>query len=1112
LIIPLLTVLTFSALTAWAGDPEPGVDLRLAKHRKEILSEISYDLKAEIPSGKDDPIPAKLSLRFNLLNNYRDLVLDFSPGRQAIDVLTVNGVEPAWNFVNEHIVIPARALNQGYNDLGISFRLGDMSLNRREELLYTLFVPDRARTAFPCFDQPDLKGKFSVELIIPSDWDAVANGPLLAAIELADGRRRLSFAPSQPLPTYLMAFAAGKLAKAEQTRDSRTIQVFHQEADQKTLQRNLPEIFEQVFACLAWMENYTDIAYPFDKYDLVLVPSFQYGGMEHSGATLYRASRLLLDKQATLEQKLSRAELIAHETAHMWFGDLVTMPWFDEVWLKEVFAGFMADKMTAELFPEIDHELKFLMSHKPRALAVDRSAGTHAVTQHLGNLAEAGTLYGAVIYNKAPIVMRMLERRVGSEPLRRALSAYLNDYAYDNAGWDPLIDSLAAGNPGLKEWSHRWVYEAGLPTIKVIRQPDGIQVLQRDDLKGSRLWSQQLGIVLQHGEESKTVEIELKSARHSVAMPGHWPEPDLVLPAGNGQGYGRVLLDLQSYAALLENPMRLPAPLQRGAAWLALWEGALEGQVRPATLLKTALQWIEVEDNELLLERLLTDLPALYWRLLSAEDAAESAKDLEDRLWRTMMSRPEDKRLAFLDAFRRLAVTSESTQKLLALLRGELEIPGLRLSEQKEFDLLLSLAPHTPAGLAETAAACQGRWSSADRRAQLAFLQPLFSPWPADWLKFFRETLTQVENRAREPWVQQALSLIHHPLRSFHTLELIQPTLAMLPEIQRTGDIFFPIAWLNETLWGHRGPRAARLVSDFLHQDGNLSSALRQKVLQAADYLLRANRPEIRRLQDLTEALCTLPRPRNAANPDMMGRAAALIEKEFRRQGWPVREQAVPHDTGTAGNISVLWGQEQAPRLVIGAHYDVCGDTPGADDNASGVAVLLEIAAMLADLEAPAGMAVELIAYALEEPPYFGSEKMGSFVHARYLREQGIEVSLMISLDMVGFYADEHSFLGVIGRERDKALLERVSKALSHENMLGVRPLPLPENQKGIDWSDHRNFWLHDYPALLLHVCPLDQNPHYHGPGDRPELLDYRRMLALARGLTALIQLRAADC
>ena len=127
-----------------------------------------------------------------------------------------------------------------------------------------------------------------------------------------------------------------------------------------------------------WLEDYTGIPYPFGKFDFVLIPSFQFGGMEHAGAILYNAASLMLDESATQNQLLERASIIAHETAHMWFGDLVTMRWFNDVWMKEVFANFMAAKIVNPSFPQVNHELRFLLAHYPAAYQVDRTAGTNA--------------------------------------------------------------------------------------------------------------------------------------------------------------------------------------------------------------------------------------------------------------------------------------------------------------------------------------------------------------------------------------------------------------------------------------------------------------------------------------------------------------------------------------------------------------------------------------------------------------------------------------------------------------------------------------------------------------------------------------------------------------
>src|SRR6185503_9960126 len=184
------------------------------------------------------------------------------------------------------------------------------------------------------------------------------------------------------------------------------------------------------------------LPYPFGKFDFVLVPSFQFGGMEHPGSIFYNASSLLLDPSATINQQLGRASLIAHETAHMWFGDLVTMRWFNDVWMKEVFANFMAAKIVNPSFPQINHELRFLYAHYPGAYDVDRTAGTNAIRQPLDNLNEAGTLYGAIIYLKAPIVMRQLERIVGEEKFRDGLRRYLDQNRFANATWADLISLL----------------------------------------------------------------------------------------------------------------------------------------------------------------------------------------------------------------------------------------------------------------------------------------------------------------------------------------------------------------------------------------------------------------------------------------------------------------------------------------------------------------------------------------------------------------------------------------------------------------------------------------------------------------------------------------------
>src|SRR6476619_4691544 len=396
------------------GVPGTGVPLTLAQSRADRMSDLRYDLHFTIPAAATEPLAGRSTIRFQLKEASAPLSLDFSEPAQRITSLSVVAVTLKNHVVEGHVMRPAADLRAGSNEVRLAFLAGDASLNRNPEYLYTLFVPARAHLAFPCFDQPDLKARWTLALDVPSGWQVLANGAETAREE-SSGVVKVGFAETPPLPTYLFAFAAGKFSVETGERAGRTFRMFYRETDAAKVARNRDAIFDLHAASLAWLERYTSIPYPWGKFDFLLVPSFQFGGMEHSGAIFYNASGLLLDQSATQNQKLGRASLIAHETTHMWFGDLVTMRWFNDVWMKEVFANFMAAKIVNPSFPQVNHELRFLLAHHPAAYQVDRTAGTNAIRQELANLDEAGQMYGPIIYQKAPIVMRQLELIVGTK-------------------------------------------------------------------------------------------------------------------------------------------------------------------------------------------------------------------------------------------------------------------------------------------------------------------------------------------------------------------------------------------------------------------------------------------------------------------------------------------------------------------------------------------------------------------------------------------------------------------------------------------------------------------------------------------------------------------------
>jgi aminopeptidase N len=368
-----------------AAEPGPGISWTLARERAARISDLRYDVALSIPESPGSPISARVSAAFALSRDVFPIVFDFEPGPGDETLrLDVNGRSMDARCVNGHLVIPAAALRSGQNVVTMAVDAGDAPLNRSGDFLYSIFVPARAHQSIPCFDQPDLKARWTLALDVPAGWEALGNGAETSR-DTRGGRTRFMFAETPPLSTYLFAFAAGRLSIERATRGGRVFRVLHRETGDD-LARNLDSIVALHTASLEWLERYTDIPYPFGKFDLLLVPAFQFSGMEHPGAIFYNASSLLLDASATRTQQLDRAALIAHETAHIWFGDLVTMPWFDDVWVKEVFANVMAGKIMTDVFPDVNHDLRFLHAHYPPAFDIDRTDGTNPIRQPLDNL------------------------------------------------------------------------------------------------------------------------------------------------------------------------------------------------------------------------------------------------------------------------------------------------------------------------------------------------------------------------------------------------------------------------------------------------------------------------------------------------------------------------------------------------------------------------------------------------------------------------------------------------------------------------------------------------------------------------------------------------------
>jgi aminopeptidase N len=821
---------------------DPGVSVDLAVFRKSAISNVRYRLTFEIPETQSETIPGRAGIEFQTTGRIKKpLLLDFNVTDDYLHTLIVNGKSLPCSVSNGHIIIPASDILTGNNIIEITFRTGEQSLNRNPDFLYTLLVPDRASTAFPCFDQPDLKARFELTLILPEDYEAMSNSEIVS-VDKSAGSKKICFSESEPISTYLFAFAAGKFERTEETINGVKMEMLHREPVGENVERNREAIFRLHYNSIKWMEEYTGITYPFQKFGFVLIPGFQYGGMEHPGAIFYRASSLFLKESPTINEQMSRASLIAHETSHIWFGDLVTMKWFDDVWLKEVFAGYMSDKMVSPDFPDANHELRFLLSRYPSAYNIDRTTGSNPVIQKLDNLRNAGSLYGGIIYNKAPIVMKHLEQITGDSLMRESLKIYLKRFSYDNAEWDDLISIMEEiSGMKLKKWGDAWMREPGMPEIeaRIEESTEGgyrIWFSETDPAGRGRRWPQSVNSLIITENERITSRLNPGESSSSVESGS---KPLAIIPDINGLAYGYFILDEATAEWMMKSVNEITDPLTRGVMWINAWENLLDNRIDAANLYNTALNSALQEENELLRNYLSGRISALFWNHLDSMARTDFRAESERLVWSKMesCSDPALKR-AWFSLFRSIALTTEGLDKLYNIWQNGV-LPGeQKLSEEDLCTLALTLALKEHR---ESSAILDQQLTdikNPDRKRSFEFVMPSVSD-NQDIRDLFFESLADPVNREREPWVLEALGYLHHPLRASSSVKYLHKSLVMLEEIKYTGDIFFPGNWISTTLAGHRSSESWEIVRRFLDERPGYPEDLKLKILQASDHLYR---------------------------------------------------------------------------------------------------------------------------------------------------------------------------------------------------------------------------------------------------------------------------------
>ena len=840
----LLTILAATEPDSLMG---LGISRPLAAYRAERIAEVRYDLALDVSKG--DLASGRVTVRFERRGT-GDAVLDFRGVALDTARATVNGRRVrglTWN--GAHLRIPEAALLTGANRIDLVFAAaiapaGASIIRYRDvtdggEYLYTLLVPADANQLFPCFDQPDLKARVTLSLTTPRGWTAVANGARTSADSTTSAAVLVHrFAESAPISTYLIAFAAGPWATVTDTTHGRTITAYVRRS--RVREADLDTLVAINARALDWLERYFARPYPFGKYDFVLAPAFPFGGMEHPGAVFYNEDRFIFRERPTLPQRLGREATIYHEVAHQWFGDLVTMRWFDDLWLKEGFATYMAAKMQAALDSSSGAWKTFYLRNKPVAYGTDATAGTTPVWQTLANLDQAKSAYGPIVYNKAPSVLKQLDHLVGEEAFRAGVQRFLERYAYGNATWRDLLAAIGeAAGRSLEPWGAQYITRPGMPVLEQSRSARGdtLRIVQRpaQPLSGAGSWPIRLNVLsARTGAAAVRQSVEITAETTLVPIDAR---TELVYANADDYGYALVLLDDGSVRWLERQVGTVNDAFLRAMLFGSLWDLVREARLDPARYVALALRELPRERDEQILAALL----ARVARATTAYLAPAARDTLGPRLERALRamaddsSRPYGMRKSALDALIGLARTPRALAHLDSLLDAD-SVAGDALRSPTRWALVTALVAAGDRRSMARLAAESRRDSTSDGRRR-AFVAGAARPLAAVKREYFRRWFA--DSALNEDWVTASLGAFNVTAHDALTRPYLVAALDTLGWIQRNRRIFFLGAWLSAFMDGQRSPEALATVERWLAAHPELAPDLRQKVLQSADELRR---------------------------------------------------------------------------------------------------------------------------------------------------------------------------------------------------------------------------------------------------------------------------------
>ncbi|QYF92548.1 aminopeptidase N [Massilia sp. PAMC28688] len=781
-----------------------------AMARAARVSNVAYDLSFEL-TGKET-FSATSHISFDLKDTDQPLTIDLNKG--TITALTVNGKPVTPQYNNWFITVAPKDLVAGRNTVSVSYtRLHSTNgegLHRNVDAAdgrvytYSHFEPAAASQMFALFDQPNIKATYATTVVAPSDWTVVST-TRETKIEDLGATRRWTFPASKQLSSYNFSLHAGPYKVWEDGSGKYPMRLFARQS--VASQVNPADWFRYTKNGLVFFDQYFGIPYQFEKYDQLIVPDFLYGAMENAAAVTFAERGFVQKGATTAAQRESLAEVILHEMAHQWFGDLVTMDWWNGLWLNESFASFMATHALHES-TEFKHAWRsFYINDKQAGYHQDQSPATHPIEVPVPSSANAFDNIDAITYSKGASTLKQLRHLLGDEVFRKGVHNYLVKYQYQNAKLEDFIGTLGkTAGRDLGPWTEQWLYQAGVNTLTANYRCEGGKVasftldqgVARPGLDTLREQRVQVAAFTMRGKNMKlTRNIPVIYKGASTAVPGMVGAacPDLVYPNYQDWGFVKVQLDGRSFATAGKHLGTVRDPLLRAMLWQSLWDGVRDGKYPLNAFLQTVIDNAGSEHDYVLLGDVLnkTSAGVNLLRAANADPAyvATTLASLQTMSWTGVQanrSKPDFAR-RWLGLYEQVASDKRGLDKLASVLSGATVIPGVPLDQDLRWDLIRTLNRFDHPGSAALIDAELARDKS-DAGQTEALAARVVRPDAAvkgEWLAAIDDTSTKVPF----PRLRTAMGYLYMPEQQALSEASAAARLARLPAIDKAaGPVF----------------------------------------------------------------------------------------------------------------------------------------------------------------------------------------------------------------------------------------------------------------------------------------------------------------------------------